>query len=53
MTPEQRIAARLNGVVNRLHRALEPIEWRLRHTRPDTPEDREREERRRAQRSGR
>jgi hypothetical protein len=47
MTPEQRIAAKLQGVANLINRALDRIEDRQRMVRPTTGEDIEREERRR------
>jgi hypothetical protein len=48
VTPEQRIAARLRGIANMILYRLEPIERRQRWIRPTTPDDIEREERRRA-----
>jgi len=40
MTPEEQIRYRLQGIANRIDRALEPIERRLRMTRPETDEER-------------
>jgi hypothetical protein len=48
MTPEQRIFYRLQGLANRINRLLEPIERRQPWTRPTTPDDIARVERRRA-----
>lgn len=46
MTPEQEIAARLNGIVNRVTWRLDELERRRRMVRPTTQADIEAEERR-------
>jgi hypothetical protein len=47
VTPEERIRYKLQGVANLLHRFVDRVEERQRMVRPTTPEDVEREERRR------
>lgn len=51
MTPEERIAATFRGIVNRVNWRLDEIDRLQRWTRPTTPEDLAREERRRLNRA--